>query len=85
MEKYLIQFMEEDIQNYSLTVMFRGTPCICRQQKYFRKKTILEKKYFRKKYFKKKVFEKKSISEKSITEKNISEKRLKYLVQGVKM
>ena len=22
-----MQYMEEDIQNYSLTVMFRGTPC----------------------------------------------------------
>ena len=26
--KYSINYMEEDIQNYSLTVMFRGTPCI---------------------------------------------------------
>ena len=26
--KYLIQSVEEDIQNYSPTVMFRGTPCI---------------------------------------------------------
>ena len=26
----LIQYMENDIQNYSPTVMFRGTPCISR-------------------------------------------------------
>ena len=25
---YIIQYMEEDIQNYSPNVMFRGTPCI---------------------------------------------------------
>ena len=25
---YLIQYMKEYIQNYSSTVMFRGTPCI---------------------------------------------------------
>ena len=25
---YLIQHMKEDIQNYSPTVMFRGTPCM---------------------------------------------------------
>ena len=24
----LIQYLEDDILNYSLTVMFRGTPCI---------------------------------------------------------
>ena len=27
--QYIIQYMEEDIQNYSSTVMFRWTPCIC--------------------------------------------------------
>jgi len=29
--------MEEDILNYSPTVMFRGTPCILREFQYLRK------------------------------------------------
>ena len=29
---YLTQYMEEDIQNYSPAVMFRGTPCISAQK-----------------------------------------------------
>ena len=31
--KYLIQFMNKDIQNYAPTVMFPGTPCISQQKK----------------------------------------------------
>jgi len=32
---YQIQNMEENIQNYSPTVMFRGTPCILKHANHF--------------------------------------------------
>ena len=34
--------MEEDIQNYSPTVMFRGTPCSINQRRYVAMKRMIE-------------------------------------------